>query len=106
METFLLFILGGIGITNLVVNASILDIPRSFVINSSDFFGKLITCMMCFGFWVGFFLAIFFGFNPILAGATISLLSFAFSYLIEYAEIIVALRANELELIDKVEGDE
>ena len=106
MITFLLFILGGVGITNLVVNASILDNPREIIVKYSDFFGKLVTCMMCSGFWVGLFTGLFMGLNPVLAGATISLLSFCLSYAIEYAELIIALKAYELEQVDIVEDNE
>lgn len=97
MVTFLLFILAGIGITNLVVNATILDNLRDFVIQRSNFFGKLLTCMMCSGFWVGLLLGPVFSINMIVAGATISLLSFVFSYFIEYAELLIAIKAKELD---------
>lgn len=103
---FLLFILAGIGITNIVVNASILDNPRDFIIHQSDFFGKLVTCMMCSGFWVGCILGVFSGINPIYAGATISLLSFTFGLFTEYMEVTIALIASELDVEEIVEEDE
>lgn len=92
MFEFLLFLLTGIGITNIVVNASILDFPRDFVIARSTFFGNLITCMLCSGFWVGIFLwlfmpGLFSGFGiiaPIASGAVISLASSFYDIVTDY----------------------
>jgi hypothetical protein len=106
MEFLLLFILAGVGITNLVVNASLLDYPRDFIIERSNILGKLITCMMCSGFWVGLLIGIFIGINPILAGATISLLSFTFGLFVEYMEIEMAVKASYLEDVEIVEDDD
>jgi len=107
MLTFLLFIFSGVGITNLVVNASLLDNPRDFITSKSEFLGGLVSCMMCSGFWVGFFMGIFSWENPVYTGATISVVSFLFSYYIEYVELLIALRAAELGDIDvREENDE
>jgi len=103
MLTFLLFILAGVGITNLVVNATILDNPRDFIIKHSPFLGKLITCMMCSGFWIGFLIGPFFNIGLLWAGPAISLLSYSFGILIEWMEISMAVNALEL---DKAEQDE
>jgi len=103
MVTFLLFILAGIGITNLAVNASILDNPRDFVIKRSEFLGKLLACMMCSGFWTGFIMGLFGGVNPLYSGAAISLLSFTFGYITEYAELAIGLKAVELDNLETVE---
>lgn len=104
---FLLFLLAGIGITNIIVNATILDNPRNFVIKNSRILGKLITCMMCTGFWVGFFLGIHAGLNPIYMGGAVSLLSYILNEFIEYLQVLTALRANELnEIVDDGEDDE
>jgi hypothetical protein len=92
MLEFLLFLFVGVGITNIVVNASILDYPRDFIIERSSFFGKLVTCMLCSGFWVGMILWIFnpyifltYGIlAPISAGATISLSSSFYDIITDY----------------------
>jgi hypothetical protein len=101
MIYFLLILLAGIGITNLVVNASLFDNLRDFVIKESDFLGKLITCMMCSGFWVGFVLGLFGDINPIYLGASISLLSFLVGIISNYFEILTALKASELQNLDE-----
>jgi hypothetical protein len=44
-----------VGVTNIIVNASILDPIRLFIHKRSKFFSSLIGCMLCSGFWVGFF---------------------------------------------------
>lgn len=87
-----MFLLAGVGITNIVVNASILEPLRDFIISKSTFFGKLISCMLCTGFWVGIFLWIFgpslfsgfFIIAPICAGATISVASSFYDILTDY----------------------
>jgi hypothetical protein len=35
--------------------------PRSFIKTHSNFFGELISCMLCTSTWVGFFLSIILG---------------------------------------------
>lgn len=97
MINFLLFILSGVGITNLVVNATIFEAPRDYMGSKSQFLKKLMSCMMCSGFWVGIGISYFFNINPIIAGATISLLSNKFSYFLEYVELVIALKAKQLE---------
>lgn len=104
---FLLFLLAGIGITNILVNATILDNPRNFIVQNSKFFGKLISCMMCTGFWIGFVLGIHAGLNPIYMGGAVSLLSYTLNEVMEYLQVLTALRASELsEVVDGEEDNE
>lgn len=92
MLELLLFLFSGVGITNIIVNASILDYPRDFIIKHSLFFGKLVSCMLCTGFWVGLILSLFssnifgiFGIiAPICAGGTISLFSVIYDIITDY----------------------
>lgn len=98
---FILFLLAGVGITNIVVNATVLDNPRAFIIKHSWFFGTLISCMMCAGFWIGFILGIHSGLNPIYMGGTVSLLSYILGNLMEYLEVLMAVKANELSVSDE-----
>ena len=95
---FLLFILAGVGITNLVVNATILDYPRDFVTKNSEFLEKLLSCMMCSGFWVGVILSIFTPeINIVYGGAIISLLSYSAGGLLDYLDIAIAAESKKLE---------
>jgi len=103
MIDFLLFIFAGVGITNLVVNASVLNTPRNFLTSRSSFMSGLLECMMCSGFWVGIVLGLSTGVNPILAGPTVSLISFVFSYLVELVELEIASRREDLEDRNKVD---
>jgi hypothetical protein len=96
-SNLILFILVGIGITNLAVNATVLDYPRGFITKKSPWVGRLITCMMCFGFWVGIVLAFNFEINPVYGGAIISLLSYTFGTLIDYVELSTALKGRDFE---------
>jgi hypothetical protein len=53
MEIFLFFI-GSIGLTHIIVDGSIFEWLRNFLVTySPSFLGKLILCYMCVGFWVG-----------------------------------------------------
>jgi len=57
----LFWILAAYGMTTILVYGSIFEKFRDFVIRYSNFFGKLITCMMCTSFWVGAFMSIVLG---------------------------------------------
>ena len=59
----ILFILICFGFTNIIVNGEIFEYIRSFIEKKSTFFGKLINCSMCFGFWIGIGVAFFI--NPL-----------------------------------------
>jgi len=49
----LLFILISYGVSNIVVHSTLFDGVRNFFHNHSITLHELITCMMCFPFWVG-----------------------------------------------------
>ncbi len=51
----------GYGITSIIVWGAIFEKPRNWIINHSNFFGQLITCVLCTGTWVGFFMSICLG---------------------------------------------
>jgi hypothetical protein len=57
---FLVWSLAVFGATNIIVSSSILQPVRMFLMFSRDgrprrfsLLGKLVTCIMCMGFWVG-----------------------------------------------------
>ena len=55
----LLIILVGYGISNIAVFGSIFEKLRDYATTfSPNFWGKLLSCMMCTPFWVGFFLSL------------------------------------------------
>ena len=55
----ILIILVTYSISNIVVFGSIFESLRDYTMAfSPNFFGKLLTCMMCTPFWVGFFLSL------------------------------------------------
>jgi hypothetical protein len=47
------FTLAGYGLTQLLVYGSIFKRPRNYIKEKSEFFGELVTCPMCMGFWTG-----------------------------------------------------
>jgi hypothetical protein len=56
----LYFILASWGMTQILVYGTIFENQRNWIMEKSDWFGALIHCPMCTGFWVGVFL---FGIN-------------------------------------------
>ena len=55
----LLIILVGYSISNILVFGSIFEgLRETATTNSPNFFGKLLGCMMCTPWWVGFFLSL------------------------------------------------
>ena len=56
----LYFILTSYGLTQILVYGSIFEKQREYILERSEWFGKLVHCPMCTGFWVGVFL---FGIN-------------------------------------------
>lgn len=83
MLNLLLFVLFGVGLTNILVNASILDYFRDFITERSFFFGKLLSCMLCTGFWVGISSALFFDYNLFIGASIISLAGDFYSSVVE-----------------------
>ena len=60
----LLFILVFYGLSNIIVYGTIFGSMREFLTKKSpNFWGKLVSCMMCFPTWAGFFLSLTF-FSP------------------------------------------
>ena len=55
----LIFTIIGWSITNIIVNGSIFDGIRIYLMVKNQMFSKLLTCMQCSGFWVGIGLGIF-----------------------------------------------
>tara|TARA_R110000824_G_C14849970_1_gene639976 strand:+ start:302 stop:625 length:324 start_codon:yes stop_codon:yes gene_type:complete len=63
----ILIILVSYGISNIVVFGSIFESLRDYAMSfNPNFLGKLLTCMMCTPFWVGFFISL----GSILSGYT------------------------------------
>jgi len=52
------------GITSIVVQSKIFKPLREIIKTKSIFFGSLLSCMMCFSFWVGLFVVPVLGFSP------------------------------------------
>ena len=54
----LIYILVGWGITDILVNGSILNGIRNFCLVRIPILGKLFSCIQCSGFWVGILLGV------------------------------------------------
>lgn len=108
--TLILFILIGTGITNLVVNSTILDNLRDFIIDKAKFLGDslgglvetLLSCMMCSGFWIGLIVSLFFPIGFFAGAVIVSLTSHFYGSIIggleglsEFAESLTVESAEE-----------
>lgn len=54
----LIWILCCYGMSFIILWGSIFDKPRNWIKNHSTFFGDLLSCIVCTGTWVGFFMSI------------------------------------------------
>jgi hypothetical protein len=61
MALLLLWAFIAYGMTTIIVYGSIFESLREKIKSKSNFFGTLITCMMCTSTWVGFFMSITLG---------------------------------------------
>jgi hypothetical protein len=61
MELIIFWIIAGYGMTSILVWGAIFEKPRTFIKKHSKFFGDLISCTLCTGTWVGFFMSIVLG---------------------------------------------
>lgn len=62
--TLVYFIFISYGLTSIVVQSKLFKPFRETIKAKSVFFGSLLSCMMCFGFWVGLFVVPVLGFSP------------------------------------------
>jgi hypothetical protein len=53
MENLIIYLFFGWALTSLVVNGSIFSPMRNYLLVKLPFFGKLFSCIQCFGTWVG-----------------------------------------------------
>ena len=49
------------GMMTIIVYGSIFEKPREWIKGHSNFFGELISCPLCTGTWVGFFMSLTLG---------------------------------------------
>jgi hypothetical protein len=61
MALLIFWALMGYGMTSILVWGSIFEKQRDWIRRHSKFFGDLISCVLCTGTWVGFFLSITLG---------------------------------------------
>jgi len=60
---YLIYILIGWGITDVLVNGSILNEIRCYFLVKFPLIAKLLTCIRCSGFWVGILMGLIFYFT-------------------------------------------
>jgi hypothetical protein len=57
----LFWILASYGMSNIIVYGSIFNEPREWISKKSEWFGKLVNCMMCLPFYTGLFMSLVLG---------------------------------------------
>lgn len=108
LSTLLLMLIGGVGMTVIVVEGEIF-VPVKNLLKKilPEFIMKMMNCHQCCGFWSGLFISLFFilpetpfsltslyelGRN-FAAGCAISLLSYLWAYVITYIEANTVIRS-------------
>ena len=66
-------------ITNILVNGSILDKIRNYSLVKIKPLGKLLSCIMCSGFWVGLGVFFIFGNIPLVNSIVFAFMASGFS---------------------------
>jgi len=95
-----IFITTSVGVTAGLVVGSLLDKPRQFIAERSDFLGEMIHCPMCTGFWVGAATSLLFDVSPLYGAFMISLFSWVIIQLVDSA-----MRVGEYYSIDSEDGE-
>jgi hypothetical protein len=92
----LYFILTSYGLTQILVYGSIFEKQRDYILEKSEWLGKLVHCPMCTGFWVGAFLFGINGFTEL----------FTFDYNIANLLILSSLSSGTSYVLDKMISDD
>jgi hypothetical protein len=61
MFVILFWVLSAYGLTSILIWGSIFDKPRDYIKTNNNFFGTLISCVLCTSTWVGFLMSFIFG---------------------------------------------
>ena len=61
MMNFIMWLFISYGMSNIMVFGSIFNTPREWITRKSEWFGKLVNCMMCLPFYVGIFMSLVLG---------------------------------------------
>lgn len=61
MVVLLIWTFVAYGITSIIVWGSIFEATRDWIKSKSNFFGDLVSCVLCTSTWVGFFMSIVIG---------------------------------------------
>ena len=78
-------LLASVGMTNIIVNASIFDKERNYIFShTSDRVRSLLSCMLCTGFWSGMLFGIALNIDPIMFALSTSALSEVYGTLISF----------------------
>jgi hypothetical protein len=85
----LMFCLSSAGITMIIVASDIAEPIRTFL-SKSRWLESLLSCSMCTGVWVGAFLSLYFGINPVIGAAIASVVSWSIHNIVDAADSIAA----------------
>jgi hypothetical protein len=95
------------GITIIISSSEIFSGIREKVSEYSEFLGKLISCTMCTGFWVGFFFSLLgiSDISPLFLGALISISSWGFFNIVDYFIIKATWYATKVQAYSRKMSD-
>ena len=86
-----------IGLTIIITQSTLFSPFREFIERRSSFFGDLIECPMCTGFWVGLFMSFLYGYDSIFLCFGTSL----FSWLVSIIGNLLISLSYYLENLDE-----
>lgn len=100
MQELIIFILGSVGMTHIIIDGAIFDIPRKILRRTLPLYlHNLFECYMCCGFWCGVFLSYFLlSKNPFFVfscGCSCSLLSHFHATFLNFLETLSIKNINE-----------
>lgn len=86
MLQLFIFIMISVSVTNILVNSELFDSIRERIGQKSLYLQKLLSCMMCLGFWVGIVCGYFFpvvGINLIGSGLVASIGAYTYAVIVD-----------------------
>ena len=94
----IIFVLITAGITSVITTSSLLSPVREYILKKSEYFGEMVHCPMCMGFWVGAAVSsMSFGINPIYGGAIASFMSWSLVSFVDMMQTISSYAESKIE---------
>jgi hypothetical protein len=89
-----LTLFGLVGLTIIISTGAIFEKTRDLISSKSKFFGELISCPMCLGFWVGLIFSFIYKQDPFVLSGLVSLFSWVFYNIVDLISTASAYITN------------